>query len=214
MKKHLLSTGALVWYFNTFIPYSIQRIDVNLEKLSRDVLVISVISFYLFTLFMGFSRQEYWVVCHSLLQWITFCQTSPPQPICLGWPHTAWLSFIELDKAVVLWSDWLFSVIMASVCLPSDALSHTCHLTRVSLTLDVSGTVVENLRASAGNTRDISSAPGSGRSPGAGNGSGNTYCSILAWKIPWTAESDYSSCGPKESDATEHARICIHRLKN
>ena len=25
----------------------------------------------------------------------------------LGWPHTAWLSFIELDKAVVLWSDWL-----------------------------------------------------------------------------------------------------------
>ena len=47
------------------------------------------------------------VVCHSLLQWITFCQTSPPWPDCLGWPHTAWLSFIELYKAVVLWSDWL-----------------------------------------------------------------------------------------------------------
>ena len=41
------------------------------------------------------------VVCHSLLQWTTFGQTSPPWPICLGWPHTAWLSFIELDKAVV-----------------------------------------------------------------------------------------------------------------
>ena len=27
------------------------------------------------------------VVCHSLLQWITFCQTSPPWPTCLGWPH-------------------------------------------------------------------------------------------------------------------------------
>ena len=39
------------------------------------------------------------VACHSLLQWTTFCQTSPP------W---AWLSFIELDKAVVLvWLDWL-----------------------------------------------------------------------------------------------------------
>ena len=47
------------------------------------------------------------VVCHSLLRWTTFCQTSPPSPICLGWPHTAWLSFIELDKTVVLWSDWL-----------------------------------------------------------------------------------------------------------
>ena len=41
------------------------------------------------------------VVCHSLLQGTTFCQTSPPWPSSLGWPHTAWLSFIELDKAVV-----------------------------------------------------------------------------------------------------------------
>ena len=29
------------------------------------------------------------VVCHSLLQWTTFCQTSPPWPTRLGWPHTA-----------------------------------------------------------------------------------------------------------------------------
>ena len=41
------------------------------------------------------------VVCHSLLQWTTFCQTSPP---CL---HLSWVAphsmafFIELDKAVV-----------------------------------------------------------------------------------------------------------------
>ena len=41
------------------------------------------------------------VVFHSLLQWTTFCQTSPPWPIHLGWPHRAWLSFIELDEAVV-----------------------------------------------------------------------------------------------------------------
>ena len=41
------------------------------------------------------------VVCHSLLQWTTFCQTSLPWPACLGWPHTAWLSFIELNKTVV-----------------------------------------------------------------------------------------------------------------
>ena len=41
------------------------------------------------------------VVCHSLFQWTTFCQTSPLWPICPGWPYTAWLSFIALDKAVV-----------------------------------------------------------------------------------------------------------------
>ena len=49
----------------------------------------------------GFQGKNTEVVCHSLLQWIAFCQTSPPRPVCLGWPHIAWLSFIELDKAVV-----------------------------------------------------------------------------------------------------------------
>ena len=63
------------------------------------------------------------MVCHSLLQWTTFCQTSPPWPDHLGWPHTAWLSLTELDKAVVMWADWLVSVTVVSVCLPSDALS-------------------------------------------------------------------------------------------
>ena len=48
------------------------------------------------------------MVCHSLLQWTTSCQISPPWPARLGLPHRAWLSFIELDKAVVLvWLDWL-----------------------------------------------------------------------------------------------------------
>ena len=40
-------------------------------------------------------------VCHSLLQWTTFCQNFPPWHIHLGWPYMAWLSFIELDKVVV-----------------------------------------------------------------------------------------------------------------
>ena len=40
------------------------------------------------------------VVCHSLLHWTTFCQNSTPWPSHLGWPYTAQLSFIELDKAV------------------------------------------------------------------------------------------------------------------
>ena len=67
----------------------------------------SFLSFCLFILFMGFSRQEYWSGLPFLLQWTTFCQTSPPWPIRLGWPHTAWLSFIESDKLWSVWSDWL-----------------------------------------------------------------------------------------------------------
>ena len=68
----------------------------------------SILSFSLFILFMGFSRQEYWSGLPFLLQWTTFCQTSLPWPTRLGWPYWAWLSFIELDKAVVLvWLYWL-----------------------------------------------------------------------------------------------------------
>ena len=78
------------------------------------------------------------VVCHSLLQWTTFCQTSPPWPTYLGWHHTAWLSFIELDKAVVcvirltsfLWP-WF-----QCVC-PLMLSRNTYHLTWVSFTLNM-----------------------------------------------------------------------------
>ena len=91
----------------------------------------SILSFCLFILF---SRQECWSVCHSLLQWTTFCQTSPPWPTHLGWPHKAWLSFIELDKTVVcvirLTS---FCDVLWFVCLPSDASCNTYHLSLVSL---------------------------------------------------------------------------------
>ena len=61
----------------------------------------SVLSFCLFILFTGFSRQEYWSGLPFPSQWTTFCQTSPPWSACLGWPHTAWLGFTELDKAVL-----------------------------------------------------------------------------------------------------------------
>ena len=68
----------------------------------------SILSFCLFILFMVFSRQEYWSGLPFPLQWTTFRQTSPPWPVWLVWPHMAWLSFTELDKAVVLeWLDWL-----------------------------------------------------------------------------------------------------------
>ena len=94
----------------------------------------SILSFCLFTLFMGFSRQETEVVCHSLLQWTTFCQTSPPWPAHPGWPHTAWLSFIELDKAEVcvirlasflwLWFQCVCPLAIPTVLLDFSYLAH------------------------------------------------------------------------------------------
>ena len=67
----------------------------------------SILSSCLFLLFMGFLRQEFWSGLLFPIQWTTFCQTSPPWPDRLGWFHTAWLSFTELNKTVVLWPDWL-----------------------------------------------------------------------------------------------------------
>ena len=98
----------------------------------------SVLSFCLFILFVGFLRQEYWSGLPFPSQWTTFCQTSPPSPGHLGWPHMAWLSFIELDKAVIhvirlACCLWLW---FQSVCPLMPSLSDY-HLTWVSLTLDV-----------------------------------------------------------------------------
>ena len=60
-----------------------------------------ILSFCLLIMFMGFSRQEYWSglpfpspVDHVLSDLSTMT-------VRLGWPHVAWLSFIELDKTVV-----------------------------------------------------------------------------------------------------------------
>ena len=44
--------------------------------------------------------------------------------------------------------------------------------------------MVKNLPENAGDLRDVSLIPGSGRSPGGGHGN----LLILAWRIPWTEE--------------------------
>ena len=101
---------------------------------------------------------------HSLLQWTTICQTSPPWPTRLGWPHKAWLSFIELDKAVVhvirltsfLW------VWFQCVC-PLMPSCNTYLLTWVCVTLDVgylfTAAPAKRTRCSLPWMRGISSPP-------------------------------------------------------
>ena len=81
----------------------------------------SVLSFCLFILFMGFSKQEYWSglpfpspVDHILPDLSTMTHH-------LGWAHMACLSFIELDKAVVhVISSISFLQLRFTFCLPSE----------------------------------------------------------------------------------------------
>ena len=79
----------------------------------------SVISFCLFILFMGFSRQEYWSglpfpspVRHILSELSTM--TPPPWVALNGMAH----SFTELDKTVVHMTSFLW--LWFSFCLPSE----------------------------------------------------------------------------------------------
>ena len=62
--------------------------------------------------------------------------------------------------------------------------------------------VVKNLPANSG---DMGSIPGSGRSPGGGNGN---QLSVLTWKIDSGACGLHTVYGMMESDTTEHA--CTH----
>ena len=89
-------------------------------------------------LFMGFSRQEYWsgLPFPSPVDHILSELSTMTHPSWVALP--AWLSFIELDKAVVCVIRlarflWLWS---QSVCPLMPSLSAYC-LTGVSLTLDM-----------------------------------------------------------------------------
>ena len=87
------------------------------------LLLFSVISFGLFILFMGFSRQKYWsgLLFHSPVDHIL---SELSTMTCLSWValHSMAHSFIELDKAVIhvirlvsfLW--FCFSILNTAVC--------------------------------------------------------------------------------------------------
>ena len=94
---HCFCFGSIPSFFlELFLHWSpvVYWAPTNLGSLSFSVLSFSYSSW-------GSQGKNTEVVCHSLLQWTTFCQTTPPWPVCLGYPHMAWLSFIELDKAVI-----------------------------------------------------------------------------------------------------------------
>ena len=67
----------------------------------------------------------------------------------------------------------------------------------------VGGSMVKNLPANAGDTRDVSSIPGSGRFPGGGNGNPLQYSCLedSMDRGAWRATSPGSH---KESDTNEH----------
>ena len=76
--------------------------------------------------------------------------------------------------------------------------------------------MVKNPSASAGDARDVSLIPGSGGSPGGGNGNSLQY-SCLGNSMDRGALGDNSPWGHKESDTTERLSTammtCIHHYR-
>ena len=64
--------------------------------------------------------------------------------------------------------------------------------------------MVKNPPANAGGARDVGLIPGSGGSPGVGNGN------PLQYSCQENPMVDYSSWGHKESDTTEHEHTNTH----
>ena len=75
-----------------------------------------------------------------------------------------------------------------------------------------SGAVINNPPANAGDIKDVGSVPGSGSST---EKEMAIHCSILAWRIPWTEDSDgLQSWGRKELDTNEHTHTALRFLIN
>ena len=73
-------------YFSTHLQYHIRHLLTWRFHLS-----LSYLFAFSYCSWGCFQEKNTEVVCHCLLQWTTFCQNSPPWPVCLGWPYTAWL---------------------------------------------------------------------------------------------------------------------------
>ena len=71
-------------YFSTLLQYHIGHLPTWGVHLS-----VSCLFAFLYCSW-GSQGKNTEVVCHSLFQWATFCQNSPPWPISLGWPYMAW----------------------------------------------------------------------------------------------------------------------------
>ena len=188
----------------------------------------SILSFCLFILFIGFSRQEYWSglpfpppVDHTLPDLSTM-------PACLGWPHRAWLSFIELDQGVVrvirltsfLWLWFQF------VC-PLMPSRNTYCLTWVSLTWTwgISSRLLLQSAAAAPYLGWRVSPHHRPSWPWTWSGSSRPSCARAAtWRREWLPTNiflpgkshgqrglaGYSSWGCKELDITEQLTLYFH----
>ena len=78
-----------------------------------------VISFFVLLYSSWVSRGKYTgVVCHSLFQWITFCQNSLLWSDHLGWSYTAWfIASLSYTSPLTMTRQWSMKGLRVCVCV-------------------------------------------------------------------------------------------------
>ena len=99
--KNLHSLKSLLWYVFQLFGASILCLFVCFHILgslgftigSGCSLMVIRPQIFFFLLYGSLNSHGKYtgLICHSLLQWIMFCQNSLLWPVCLGWPCMAWL---------------------------------------------------------------------------------------------------------------------------
>ena len=121
--KHVHNWALFLLWLCLFIlsevisSFFLSSIIGHLPAWGVDLLVSYLFAFSCCSL--GSQSKNTEVVCHSLLQWTTFCQNSPTWPIHLGWSYTGMThSFIDRAGIHVI-SLVSFLWLWCSFCLPS-----------------------------------------------------------------------------------------------
>ena len=111
MIRTLYMRPTLLTYFKCTVQ--IYRYNI-IQQISQTYSSCITETFCLFTCSWGSQGKHAEVVCHSLLQWTTFCQNSSPWLICLGWPYMVrpWCwERLRAERGDSGWGGWMASLI-------------------------------------------------------------------------------------------------------
>ena len=106
--RHIHNWALFLIWLSLFIPSGAISMLFSSGIMDHTNLGVHLLVSYLFAFLYnlwGSQGKNAEVVYHSLLQWTTFCQNSPPWPVHLGWPYMAWLIIsLSYTKLGSMWS--------------------------------------------------------------------------------------------------------------
>ena len=151
----------------------------------------------------------------SLSPWLLFA----PLPECRGGTRGPTVRFhvhfhiscTKTSKTFIMWKDTLHSLTAkANVRGQSENMSSLLNVRASYTYLGWLSWLKKHLSSTAGDTRDVSSIPGLGRSPGEEMA---THSGILAWRTPWTEEPGWLQSIGSQSQTRLSTHACTRNVQ-